>query len=711
MKPVATFILISILLAGSVQARVLTVEPGDYGDAKTLAAAVYQASPGDTIQIHPGRYSGAVIDRSVKIYGQEGVSIEGPLSINAPGCELYDLKVNSSKSDVSLSLLSRDCRVFRCTISGTKVAVSSEGSNNTIMECSINSPTGIEIFAPANQVINCSLKGGVGIRINQTTGCRVEDCTISALQGVLIEDSEKSRVVNNTILTDGLGLVLTRSAGNEASRNNLRGGFVSGIDVFDSRSNHITANSIEGGKVGISLRGTQDCNVTGNQCHGNERAGIYGNEAAGLIIAENDLYEDGNGILLSASSDCIFRSNRLSHNTYGISLRGSAKNLLRDNLMQMNRYNLRIDGGEGVSSPSQDSYIQDIDQSNLVDGRPVYYLVGRSGIDVPEDCGFLGLISCREIVARNLTISNSSVGMLLVNSSGCGIQNSSIEWAEEGILLLSSDDCIISSCQARGCNIGFEGRDSSGIQFVASQAQNCTAQGFRVDGSVNLLLLKCRSTSSSGGISLHNSRLCRVQDCSAAGNAKDGILLSLSHKCSLVGNQASSNDRGITLAGSNSCILESNSASYNQRDGISLEQLSDAEVVKNIASNNGQGIFVQSSKKLRIAGNILCNNSRYGLRMSTSTACNITENEICANQIAGINLVDCTDNFLYHNIIRDNLIQNAADNGQNHWDAGAEVGGNYWSDHAVVGDPGSSPRSIPGRGQDRYPFQHPGGWN
>jgi hypothetical protein len=28
----------------------------------------------------------------------------------------------------------------------------------------------------------------------------------------------------------------------------------------------------------------------------------------------------------------------------------------------------------------------------------------------------------------------------------------------------------------------------------------------------------------------------------------------------------------------------------------------------------------------------------------------------------------------------------------------------------VVGDPGSVPRTIPAQGQDRYPFQHPGGW-
>lgn len=690
----------------------MTVDPGDSSDAKTISAAVFKASPGDTIQIQSGRYPGAIIDRSLKIYGREGVSIEGPLSINAPGCEIYDLNINASRSDASLSLLSGDCRVVNCTISGEKVAVSSEGSNNTIAECSIISPAGIEIFAPDNQIKSCHIQGsGIGVRINQTSGCWVQGCTITALQGVLIEDSDRNEVVNNTILTDGLGLVLTRSDGNVASGNNLSGAFVSGIDMLNSRFNDIAANRIEGGKVGISLRVAEYCNVTSNWCLGNERAGIYGNEASGLILAENDLIENGNGILLSASADNIIRSNLASHNVYGISLRGSAKNLLRDNLMELNRYNLRIDGGEGSGSAPQDYYVQDIDQSNMVDGRPIYYLVGKSGMNVPEDCGFLGLVSCREISARNLTISNSSVGMLLVNSSGCRIQNSSIDLSEEGILLQASDNCIISGCQVRECNVGFDSRDSRGIQFVADLARDCTAEGFRVDGSLNLLLLKCNSTSSNSGMSLHNSRLCRVQDCNAARNAKEGLLLSLSHRCSLVANQASSNDRGIALTGSNACTLESNFAISNQKDGISLEQLSDAEVTGNNATNNSQGIFVQSSKGSRISGNVLCNNSRYGLRMSTSTSSNITGNEICSNLIAGINLVDCTDNFLYHNIIRDNLIQNAADNGNNHWDAGAEVGGNYWSDHAVVGDPGSVPRPIPGRGQDRYPFQHPGGWS
>jgi hypothetical protein len=50
------------------------------------------------------------------------------------------------------------------------------------------------------------------------------------------------------------------------------------------------------------------------------------------------------------------------------------------------------------------------------------------------------------------------------------------------------------------------------------------------------------------------------------------------------------------------------------------------------------------------------------------------------------------------------------DNGDNQWDAGAIIGGNYWSDHQIVGNPGNIPRQIASNGVDRYPFQSPKGW-
>lgn len=53
------------------------------------------------------------------------------------------------------------------------------------------------------------------------------------------------------------------------------------------------------------------------------------------------------------------------------------------------------------------------------------------------------------------------------------------------------------------------------------------------------------------------------------------------------------------------------------------------------------------------------------------------------------------------------LPQNAVDNGELRKDAGPAVGGNYWSDHPVSGNPGSDPKQVSTRGMDRYPFQDP----
>ncbi len=56
------------------------------------------------------------------------------------------------------------------------------------------------------------------------------------------------------------------------------------------------------------------------------------------------------------------------------------------------------------------------------------------------------------------------------------------------------------------------------------------------------------------------------------------------------------------------------------------------------------------------------------------------------------------------------LSQNAVDNGNNAWDAGPGEGGNYWSDHAVEGNPGADLKQVPTKGTDRYPFEDPDGW-
>ena len=681
-------------------------------------AAISLAGNGDAIQILPGNYSGATVDKSLNIYGR-GAIVEGSLAVTAPGCIVSDITIKAGGKGAAVSLDSRDNQLVRCTVAGIATAVIVTGENNSIWECRIDSPQGVEIFGAKNKVLNSTISdttsgtisGGTAVRINKTSEGMIAGCHISALQGVLIEDSRGNAVINNTFSGNGFAVVLTRSHGNEVSQNNLSSGFVSGLDVVTSSSSNLTKNYITGGKVGISLRGSHSCNVSGNTCLKNERAGIFCEGDYQNLMAGNNLSENGNGILLQGSAEDSLSFNQAYRNTYGISLRGSTNNLLRGNILQENTYNLRVEPGQIWSeSSNKDQFVQDIDQSNLADGKPICYLVGKIDLMVPMQCGFLGLVSCRNIRAANLTIRNSSTGVLLVNSTNCNIQNSSIFRSENGFLLLGSQAATISRSSALDCKTGFAIVGSSGCQFAYDLAHNCSAEGLRADNAQGLGLLEFEAQSCQSGIALHGSRLCRIQNSSIGNNREDGVLLSKSHNCSLIGNFAFSNDRGISLTGSNSCFLQANNASANRIDGISLQQLIEANVQSNIALHNGQGIFVQSSGKLTVMGNILGENSRFGLRMSSSQNCNITENNIYGNQIAGANLVDCSANLLYHNIFEKNSIQNAADNGQNQWDAGPAAGGNYWSDHEVSGNPGDAPRQIPGGGVDRYPFQDPWGW-
>jgi len=705
--------LILLLFISCCQAKTLIVDPGGSGDADTLMEAVLLADSGDSIQIKPGNYLATTVDKSLTIRGSPGTIVDGPLIVTAPGCLISDIEVvkGSSESDAVVRLDSSGNQLIRCTVSAIATAVIVTGRNNTIAESRIDSPQGIEIFGPKNSVIGSKISGSTAIRVNRTWGSMISSCQISATEGVRIENSQDNSIINNTYAGNGLGVVLTGSIGDEVSRNDLSGNLVSGIDVFLSSKCNLTDNRISGGQIGISLRSSEGSNVSDNTCLKNERAGIYLDSANGNLISENSLTKNGNGILLQGGSNNHLVSNQAMENTYGITLRGCSWNMLKKNILRSNSYNLRIEPSQDWSELSDyDCFVQDIDESNLVDGKPVCYLIGKADIVVPNKCGFLALVSCRNIRAANMTISNSSVGVLLVNSSNCNIQNSSISFAESGFLVEDCTAGVISNCSVSKCNTGFSAIGSSSCLFSDNAAKNSSAEGFRADGSQGMGLLRCSFQSCQRGLALHSCRLCRIQGCRSEKNADEGMVLSKSNNCTLIENIASFNGYGISLTGSNSCLLRSNNASINDKEGISLQQLSYADLLNNTALGNSQGIFVQSSSSLTIRGNILGSNSRFGLRMSSTEGCNVTENDIYENQFAGANLVDCSNNILYHNVFRDNSIQNAADNGQNQWDAGPDSGGNYWSDHRLSGSLGDGSYQIAGGPVDRYPFQIPWEW-
>jgi parallel beta-helix repeat protein len=712
-------ILLSVLMfIASAEARTLIVDPGGSGDSKTIPGAISMAQPGDEILLKPETYDGVVLDRKLSISGLDGAKIRSQrgsaLVVTAPGCKISNLSIEAGGSDTVVVLQSQDNLISRCSILGGSTGVGISGGNNTLLDSNVQSGLDLEITGIKCKVLNSTLRGDVGVRLNNTSENEIQGCRLLTATGIEAISSFGNLVKNNSFSGIGFGVSLSGSSGNWISGNNFSGQYMSGIDVLGSSLNNISGNLIEGGKLGISLRGSENNSLTDNACRRSERAGLYTDGSFNNEIKDNELSGNGNGILLANSRENLLAENRASLNTYGISLRGSLNNILRNNSMESNAHNLRVDSGEESSAELAESiqefFVQDIDPSNLVDGRPVCYLVGGRDTEVPPGCGFVGLVGCLNVGVANQTISNSSAGVLMVGSSSCRVEGCNISRSESGVHILNSKLWTVVDSHANECENGFVALASQDGRFENDRAMNCSESGFRADGTLNMTYSDSSAKSCNVGISLMNSRLCSLLSCTASQNKEAGIMLTGSHKCFLGKNEVSLNDRGIALSGSNACILTENRAVSNSQDGFFLEQLSSAELSENSARANGQGTFVHSSKRVKVEGNNLSENRKYGLRMSISSECNVTGNSFIGNEVSGANLVDCTGNFLYHNVFVENGLQNAVDNGENHWDAGPKIGGNFWSDHQVKGNPGNTPREIPSKGIDRYPFQNQEGW-
>lgn len=706
-------IILCMLFMASSEAKTLTL--GGSGDVRTLSEAIALAQPGDEILLGQGYYDGALVDRNISICGSSdailGLPSVGALILAAPGCRISNLSIKAGGSGPALELQSSDCVIARCSLQGKATGISVTGKNNSVQDCQMDSPLCMEIKGSGCSVQNCTMRGDMGIKMTDSMLNRVQGCSVLTSQGMQIDASRLNRIENNTFSGMSFGASLSGSSENTIQGNNFSGSYVSGLDIADSIGNKVKCNRITGGKLGISLRRSEGNNLTANVCRKNERAGIYLDSSFENRLDGNELSGDGNGILLANSRDNLLRFNNASRNSYGISLRGSTRMILQGNNMSGNEYNLRIDAGDLTDGSSGHYfYLHEIDSTNLVDGKTVSYIVGKANVEVPSGSGFVGLVSCRNALIANQNISNSSAGMLIINCTGIRIDGCNISRCESGVDLLNSTIWSVNGIRAADCKTGFAAQGSINGLFERDLASNCSESGFRAEGSLNLTWQGCSAISNTKGLAISGSRLCSVNNCSVRESKDEGILLTNSHKCYLKGNNAFSNERGISLVSSNACQLLENNASSNKIDGISVMQLSSTDLLRNMARENGQGIFVQSSSHMKIDGNTLDHNSRYGLRMSGASRCNVTENSLVRNQIAGINLVDCTGNLIYHNVFTENGLQNAADNGENQWDLGPEIGGNYWSDHPVSGNPGNSSCKIPSSGVDRYPFQDPEGW-
>jgi parallel beta-helix repeat protein len=180
--------------------------------------------------------------------------------------------------------------------------------------------------------------------------------------------------------------------------------------------------------------------IIGNNITKNDSSGIWFRCSSNNDIKENRIIENGqDGIWLSSSSDNNEVSgNIIRTNGYGIRLDDYSNNMLINNDFRDNGCNF------GVFGSLLPEFIQDIDESNTVNGKPIYYWVNRQDVTVPLDAGYVALVNCSGITIKNLNLNSNGQGLLLAYTTESSIIQNNITNNIHGIYLCGSSNNTVS---------------------------------------------------------------------------------------------------------------------------------------------------------------------------------------------------------------------------------------------------------------------------
>lgn len=137
-----------------------------------------------------------------------------------------------------------------------------------------------------------------------------------------------------------------------------------------------------------------------------------------------------------SANDIILENNSIESNGNGISISNSSNNVLRNNNLTGNSYNFGVVGalGSGLAA-----FIQDIDPSNTINDRPVYYWVNMLGGTIPTNAGYVALVNSTNVAVENLSLVHNLQGILLAYTSNSAIENNSLSNNVYGIDLIASE--------------------------------------------------------------------------------------------------------------------------------------------------------------------------------------------------------------------------------------------------------------------------------
>jgi len=306
----------------------------------------------------------------------------------------------------------------------------------------------------------------------------------------------------------------------------------SGTGINMTGRSNVTIKNMEIRAFGYNVRlvGSSSNTISGNNIT-NSHWGIMLTASSSNTISGNSITNNANGIRVSLGSSNNIIGNNVTNNDDGVSIVASSNNTLRNNDVSNNLYNF------GVREGSLSHYIQDMDDSNTVDGKPVYYWVNTRDMAVPLDAGYVALVNCTRITVKNLNLTNNWQGVLLACTTNSTITKNTVANNYNGLYFACYSNHNIISENNITANHGF------GIRIIGSSSNTISGNNITESNIAGIFFLE----SSNNVISGNNIR-----------NPGDGLLLDNSFNNSVFGNRIENNWNGIEFYSSNGSSIYHN---------------------------------------------------------------------------------------------------------------------------------------------------------
>ena len=320
--------------------------------------------------------------------------------------------------------------------------------------------------------------------------------------GIAFGNSSHNTVTENTIATSIMvgGVDLVSSDYNTFSRNTIH--FIS---LYKSSYNILDENNLP---QGILIRTQSN----------------YNNITKNTIRDFNELTETN---FMSSGSITIERSdgNVLSSNTIvnsgGIFISTSSNNVLRNNSVNGKGIGFEVSGSP---QPSLSSFINDIDDSNTINGKKIYYLIDKSDLTINPstypNIGYLAIVNCKRMIVENNHLNTQ--GILLAWTTDSQITNNDISnsYGDGIILNYASDNQItqnnINSNSEAGISLSYSSQNTVSGNFITGNQEGL----YLLLSVSNNTISENNITENDVGISIHTSSNNRIYHNNFVNNIK-----------------------------------------------------------------------------------------------------------------------------------------------------------------------------------------------